>query len=206
MQDRFWGKTWVFWAQMIALGAFGCFALVFGTLFWTGAMTDAHGKSRPGAGPPMVITGAFLLLVAVLAAVNIAGRARPVIRCFREGIECSIAGATSLDGVPLLPGSVRLAWSILSLQGFRSMRLRIAWPDFRNAEVTGLPMAYVLLLHGTATNTKSGATSNQIAFRQVALVDDPRSVADMLNRFGANQSERDRLSTWGSVPGTLHGK
>jgi hypothetical protein len=144
----------------------------------------------------MVATGAFLAVVAVLAAFNIAGRARPAIRCFREGIECNTVGATSLDGVPLLPGGVRLAWSILSLQGFRSTRLRIAWSNFRKAEVRGIPMAYTLLLQGPATNVRSGATSEQIVFRQVALVDDPRFVADTLNRFGANHDDRERLPTW----------
>jgi hypothetical protein len=198
VQDQFRGKTWIFWAQFIASGALGGFAVLFGVLYWTGAMTDAGGRVRPEAGPPMVITGSFLLVVAALAAFNIVGRITPIIRCFREGIECNLVGATSLDRVPLVPGSLRLAWSILTLQGFRSQRVRILWPEFRGAEVRGLPMVYILLLHGTATNLGTGSTAPEVKFKQVAFKADPREVADALNRFAADPECRAQLATWTS--------
>lgn len=199
MQDRFRAKTWFLWAKFIALGGLGCFSLVFGVLFWTGAMTSASGRSQPAAGPPMVIIGVCLVVVAILAAVSIAGRARPLIRCFREGIELNIVGATSLDEVPLVPGTVRLAWAILSLQGFRSTSMRIAWPDFRKAEVSGIRMAYVLRVQGTAVDVRSGAAWSSIGFQQVALADDPHSVAEALNHLGASPEERERLPSWGDA-------
>src|SRR3954471_18453591 len=106
-EDRFRAKTWPFWAQLLGCGALGVFAVAFGTLFWTGAMTDANGEPRPQAGPPMLLVGCFLLAVATLAVFNLAGRVAPIIRCYRDGIECNLVGASSLDGVPLIPGLAR---------------------------------------------------------------------------------------------------
>ena len=49
-----------------------------------------------------------------------------------------------MGGVPLVPGLVRVAWAILSLQGFRSHRVRIPWPQFEGAAVSGFPNMFVL--------------------------------------------------------------
>src|SRR5687768_117285 len=102
MRDYFPAKTWTYWVQLILCGGMGLFAVLFGVLFWTGILTDASGEDRPSAGPPMVIVGSCLLAVAAMAAANIAGRVRPVVRCFRRGIECNLVGRTSLDEVPLV--------------------------------------------------------------------------------------------------------
>ena len=130
MRDRFRGRTWIYWAQLTICGTLGLFSLVIGTLFWTKMMADANGNARPQAGPPMVVIGCCLLAVAALAIFNILARIAPTIRCYRDGIECILVGALPLDGVPLVPGVVRVAWSILSLQGFRSQRVRILWSQF----------------------------------------------------------------------------
>jgi hypothetical protein len=196
IQDRFRGKTWIFWVQLFGCGGFGLFGVILGALFWTGAMTDANRKVRPEAGPPLTFAGLGLLAVAGLAAFNIAGRVRPIIRCYREGIECNLVGATSLDGVPLVPGYVRVAWTILSLQGFRSQCVRTPWTKFRGAKVGGLPMAYVLSVNGSFSNLKSGQVKNGLTFKQVALKDDPNVVAGVLNRLAADVSVRDQLSSW----------
>ncbi len=196
MQDRFRGKTWIYWAQLVACGYLGLFSVIFGALFWTGAMTDAKGEVRPQAGPPMVIIGCCLLAVMILAAFNIVARIPPIIRCYREGIECNLVGATSLDGIPFMPGLVRVGWTILSLQGFRSQQMRILWPQFGGALVGGIPMAYVLSLNGAITNLRTGSVTHGIAFNQVALKDHPERVADALNRFAADPASRERLSSW----------
>lgn len=200
IRDRFRGKTWIYWAQMIGCGGLGLFSVIFGALFWTGTMTDANGEVRPQAGPPMVIIGCCLLAVAVLAVFNIVGRIPPIVRCFREGIECNLVGATSLDGVPLVPGLVRVAWTILSLQGFRSQRLRVVWTEFGGAQVGGIPMAYVLSLNGAFTNLRTGQTTNEIVFKQAALKDHPERVADTLNQLAADPDRREQLSSWPSTP------
>ena len=199
-QDRFRGKTWIFWAQLLAGGGLGLFGVVFGPLFWTGTLTDANGEARPQAGPPLTIIGLCLLAVAVLAAFNIVGRIRPIIRCYREGIECNLVGATSLDGVPLVPALVRVAWTILSLQGFRSQRVRSSWIEFQGAQVSGIPMAYVLSLNGSFANLKTSRVTRGVAFKQVALIDHPEHVAGTLNRLAADGAMRDQLSSWSSSP------
>src|ERR1051326_3126017 len=84
MQDGYFGKTWIFWAQLIACGVLASLSLILGPLFWTGAMKDARGAVRPEAGPPLVIVGGGLLAVAVLAIFNIRARVAPVIRCYRD--------------------------------------------------------------------------------------------------------------------------
>jgi hypothetical protein len=206
MQDRFRGKTWIYWAQFVVCGGLGLFSVIFGALFWTGTMTDANGAVRPQAGPPMVIVGCCLLAVAVLAAFNIVGHIPPIIRCHREGIECNLVGATSLDGVPLVPGLVRMSWTILSLQGFRSQRLRILWPEFGGAQVGGIPMAYVLTLNGLFTNLKTGRVAHRVAFEQVTLEDHPERVADTLNQLAANLAWREQLSSWPSSPSRMAGR
>ena len=200
IQDRFRGKTWIFWAQLLGCGGLGLFGVVFGPLFWTGTLTDANGEVRPQAGPPLTIIGLCLLTVAVLAAFNIVGRIRPIIRCYREGIECNLVGATSLDGVPLVPGLVRVAWTILSLQGFRSQRVRTSWTEFHGAQVSGTPMACVLSLNGSFANLKTCRVTHGVAFKQVALTDHPEHVAGTLNRFAADVAMRHQLSSWSSSP------
>jgi hypothetical protein len=196
MQDRFAAKTWIYWVQLVLFGGMGLFAVTLGTLFWTGAMTDASGEHRPQAGPPMLIVGCGMLAVAALAAFNIVGRIPPLIRCYREGIECNLVGASSLDGVPLVPGLVRVAWAVLSLQGFRSQRVRIPWSQFEGAAVSGFPMAYVLTVSGVATNLKTGSVTHGVTFAQVALTDHPQRVADILNYLAAEPAWRAQLAGW----------
>jgi hypothetical protein len=163
MPDRFHAETWVYWAQLLRCGAFGSFSVIFGILVWTGIMTDSFGDPRPQAGPPMVIVGFCLLPLAALALCNIVGCAAPLIRCYREGIKCNLVGATSVDGVPLLPKEVRIAWAMLSLQGFRSQRVRLPWQQFAGAGVSGIPMAYVLNRNGLVINLKSGQETRWVA-------------------------------------------
>ncbi len=164
MQDRFRAKTWIYQAQLIGCGSFGAFGVIFGVLFWTGTMKDALDKPRPEAGPPMVIVGSCLLAVATLALSAIIARMTPLIRCYREGIECNLVGVTSLDNVPLVPGLVHVAWSILSLQGFRSHRVRLPWSQFVGANVRGIPMAYALTLSGAVFNLKTGRKTGSVFF------------------------------------------
>jgi hypothetical protein len=48
--------------------------------------------------------------------------------------------------VPLVPNLVRVAWLVLSTQGFRSTVQRIAWDDLADVYVTGLPMCRRLVM------------------------------------------------------------
>lgn len=194
MQDRFYGKTWIFWVQLIVFGGFAAFSMAMFAVFCAGALPPASGEISPG--PPLLIFGIVFSVIAALAAFNIVARFTPIIRCYREGIECKLIGATSLDSVPLVPGLIRVAWTILSCQGFSSQRLRIAWEDFVCARVGGMRMAYVLTLVGLAINTRTMHARDSLAFHQVALSDDPQWVAQTLNRLAVNPGQREHLPSW----------
>jgi hypothetical protein len=200
MQDRFPGKTWIYWSQFIICGDLGLGSVILGGLFWTVTMKDALDKPAPEAGPPMVITGSCLLIVAALAAFNIISRHTSMIRCYRDGIECNLIGVSSLDRVPLVPGLLRLAWTILSVQGFRTQRWRIPWSQFAGADVSGIPMAYELTLKGAVTLVTTGRVTHSIAFPQFALKDDPQQVADVLNHLATDPQRRDELPAWPTLP------
>ena len=75
------------------------------------------------------------LLVFALAAYEIFARRRPLLRLCREGIEIVQIGESSLDGFPLIPGLIRVAWLILSTQGFRHPAIRIPW---RSVQMCGV--------------------------------------------------------------------
>jgi len=96
----------------------------------------------------MIVIGIFLLMCAAMAAINIITLITPIICCYRQGIECRLVGNSSLDSVPLVPRWVRIAWKLVSLQGFQSRTFRILWQEFRDAKVVGTPMAYVLRVEG----------------------------------------------------------
>jgi hypothetical protein len=196
MQDEFHGKKWIYWVQLLVAGALGLLSLDLGISFWSGKMLDANHQARPDAGPPLVVMSCVLLAIAALAAFNLIGRIKPMIRCYREGIECNLIGATSLDGIPFVPGGIRIAWTILSLQGFRAQRVRISWREFQGALVRGIPMAYVLSLNGEFTNLKTGEARHGVAFKQVALEDHPEQIAERLNRLFTDPARRERLDSW----------
>ncbi len=193
MHDAIRGKTWMFWAQLIICGLIGLNSVILGALFWTGAMVDARGNPRPQAGPYSVSAGIGLLAAAALGLSNIVHRTGPLIRCFRDGIECKLVGRSSLARAPLVPGLVRIAWLILSLQGFRAERFWIPWAEYSGARVSGVSGAYVLTLHGSARSLTSGEQTDCIAFRQVEFKDHPQQIADVLNDFAAEPSRRAEL-------------
>ena len=199
MPDRFYGKTWIYWVQAVILGPFGLFAVTFGERFWTGAMTDANGEPRPAAGPSLVIIGSVLLVVCLMAIIHVARRVRPIVRIFRDGIECQIIGETSLDHVPAVPKFVRLAWAILSLQGFGARRVRFAWPQFEAARVGGPWLEQWLALDGSPVDARTGLDGGRILFAQVAFRVPLQAVADALNEFAADPAARGRLAAWPSA-------
>jgi hypothetical protein len=144
--------------------------------------------------------GTLILLYSAFIAFNIFARAKPLIRCHREGIECLIVGQTDLEGVPLMPGALRLFFAIVTLQGFRSVRYRIPWEQFQSAQIGGLPMAHVLYINGAVTNLNTGKVGPQISFPQVALANDLHRVATALTLFASNPTARAHLLPWKDEP------
>jgi hypothetical protein len=196
LPDRFTAKTWIFWAQLIILGWLGGTCVVIGLLSLAGKMKDVQGQVRRDAGIPATLVGGGMLGAAALAGATILGHRRPVIRCFREGLECNLVGASALDDVPLLPGLLRVTFSIVSLQGFRSHQVRIPWVNFTGAFVQGLPMAYVLTVTGEAINVQSGQIVHKIDIQQVTLNASPQHVAEILNTYSGDPKLCKQLPVW----------
>jgi hypothetical protein len=139
----FRGKTWIYVAQAAVFGPLGVFSLVMGPLFLFGGMKKADGTPATDAGIALSILSVPLMLLFALAMFNIRARRLPLLRLFREGLEIVLIGTSSLDEFPL-PGLVRVAWSILSTQGFRRQVFRLPWECVRGARVSGLPMNRLL--------------------------------------------------------------
>lgn len=85
----------------------------------------------------------------MLAWFNVHACRKPLLRICEEGIEVNIIGASSLDGVLLIPSLIRVAWLVLSLQGFKKQIGWIPWELFHNVEVAGLPMMRSLVIDAT---------------------------------------------------------
>jgi hypothetical protein len=90
-----------------------------------------------------------ICLIALLGWFNVYARRRPLLRICKEGLELNVIGASSLDGVPLIPVLIRAAWLIVSLQGFRKQIAWVPWDLFRGVQVAGLPMVRSLVIDAT---------------------------------------------------------
>ena len=195
-RDRFRAKSWIYWARLLICALLGGFLFLFGIAAWLGWTRDSSGEPMTEAGPLLTGVGVCVIVVGLLALAKIVGSLAPAIRCYADGIECNLVGATSLDGVRMLPHFIRLAWEVLSLQGFRTRRVRVRWDEFLGAEVRGLPMAYVLALHGSFVNLGTGATYPSVAFQQHLLKDSPHDVARAINLFASRPNKRTELPQW----------
>jgi hypothetical protein len=157
-------KTWIFRTQAIAFGTLSAFGLVFGPLFLIGYIKPAHGGSGVGAGVALTISGVIFAPILALALFNIYARRKPLIALVEGGIEINSIGASALDGVPFIPGYVRVAWSIVTGQGFRSQMLRIPLNSLTDASIQGFSMARVLAIRFTQASDKSKHVIHELHF------------------------------------------
>src|SRR5262249_51405640 len=135
-ETRFQAKTWIFLPTAIFMGLFIVFGLIMGPLYLTGTMKRVDGKPATDAGIAITaVTLAFFVPAFVLAVFNLQVRRAPLVRICREGIEARLIGQTSLDGVPLVPATVRFYWGFISTQSFRNRALRTLWADVGVAQV-----------------------------------------------------------------------
>lgn len=189
LPTEFSGKTWIFYAQALILGCLGTFSLICGPLFLFGVVKPANGKPGTDAGIALSIIAIPLLLIAALAVFNILARRRPIIRILPTGIEVNQIGCSSLDAVPLLPGLLRVAWLIVSRQGFRQQLLFAPWESFSHAMVVGPVMSRTLIILGKFCPTTasgpvdSGKVHGQIAIHEVAFTSDVTQIAAAINEY-----------------------
>ncbi len=196
------GKTWIFYAQAYIFGGFGFFGLVLGPLFLFGVMKDAQGRPATDAGVGLTITSVLLLLVFALAVFNIVARRRPMLAVCREGLAVNMIGSSSLDGVPLIPSMIRVAWLVVSRQGFKQQVILVPWQSLHHADISGLPMARVLTIVGPIYRASDQAfnnaipLANQVVIREVAFDDPLEEIAEMINLYRRTPEIRCELSSW----------
>ncbi len=187
---EFRGKTWIFVVQALVFGGFAVFGLVFGPLFWLGIRERADGRPATDAGIFLTSWGVLCFPIFALAVFNIVARWKPILRICREGVEMTIIGSTSLDGVPFVPGPIRVAWAILTTQGFRKRIVRVAWGELRQVEVSGLPMARKL------TVITSSSHSETVMFREHVFESPLNAIALAVSSFAEDDEARDGLTSW----------
>ncbi len=151
MPTQFMAKRWIFVVQAIIFGGLASFSLIFGQLFLFGLAKNAKGAPATEAGIALTAMSLPLSLVFALSLYNLIARRRPLLRIYREGIEIIQIGSSSLDRIPLIPVLIRVAWLILSTEGFRQRVVRIPWRFFQDARVSGLPMVRCLTINASLT-------------------------------------------------------
>lgn len=204
---QFRGKSWISVVTAIMFGYFAVFSLVMGPLFLTGALKPADGRPGTDAGIALSVFGVVFSLVTALALFRVMALKRPLVRLCREGIVIRLIGASSLDGLPEIPffgealALLRLAWLIVSLQGFKQQIVYASWETFRDAQVWGLVMqrkltVFASFFRPSSAERRPGFDFDHIEFREVAFAASLDEVARAIMVYSADASARQLLSSW----------
>jgi hypothetical protein len=116
MLTNFYSRMWFRYVGAAVCTLLAMFCLVFGPLFLLDILRPANGNPGKDAGVAMSIMLLPMSLVMALSWFNVAVRRKPLLRICREGIEVNVIGSSSLDGVPLVPPLIRIAWLVISLR------------------------------------------------------------------------------------------
>lgn len=194
----FYGKTWIYYAQALVATGLDIMCLSMGPMFLLGIMKNAQNKPVPEAGIALTIFGVILLPVALLAWFNILARRKPLIKLCKQGIAVNVIGASDADGVRLIPGVVRVAWLIVTGQGFRSQAAMMNWPALTHVEVKGVSVVKSLHIYGAFTmpGAKKGEaerTVQRLSFRDAEFRTSPDKVAEAIEYYRNNTADREQL-------------
>lgn len=198
----FYAKTWYHVASALVFTVIGTVSVILGPLFLLDVLKRADGKPGTEAGIALSIIGSFMILVALLGWFNVYARRTPLLRICREGMLINIIGASSLDNVPLVPSILRVAWLILSLQGFKKQVGMIPWESFEAAQATGLPMmrSLVIVAKIVYPNRRDQAGKSlqdtRIVFRDAEFRDSLDKVAASIDAFQDDLEARGSLPSW----------
>jgi hypothetical protein len=198
----FYAKSWYRYVAAFVFTMLALFCMILGPLFLFDILKRADGKPGTEAGVAMSIMAIPLAMLALLGWFNIYARLKPLLRIWNEGLEINVIGASSLDGVPLIPTWVRVAWLILSLQGFKKQIGWIPWTTFRSVEVAGLPMMRSLVINATMvypTFRNDAVTvqiGNTVAFRDAEFQDSLESIATAIQAFYHDREARNALPSF----------
>lgn len=195
----FYAKSWYLYVGAIVFTMLALFCAIFGPLFLFDIMKRADGKSGTEAGVAMSIMAVPMFLIALLGWFHVYARHKPLLRICEEGIEINVIGASSLDGTPLIPNLVRVAWLVLSLQGFKKQIGWIPWEMLRNIEVVGMPMTRSLLIEATIAyptfrgEAMTARIGDSIAFRDAEFQEPLEVIASTVQKFYHDPDARSAL-------------
>lgn len=195
----FFGKTWHVYVGSLLFTALAACSAIMGPLFLLEIIKPAHGRPGTEAGIALSVMAALMCLIASLGWFNILARRRPLLRICEEGLEINVTGASSLDDVPLLPLMVRVAWLILSLQGFKKQIGGIPWRSMRTVQVRGLPMARTLVIEATIiyptfrSEQVTVRIANAVTFRDAEFQDPLDTIADAISSFALEPEAHSSL-------------
>jgi hypothetical protein len=201
-QAVFYAKTWYHSARALVFTVLGLVSVILGPLFLFEILKRADGKPGTEAGIALLIIGSFMILLSLLGWFNVYARRKPLLRICREGLVVNIIGASSLDNVPLVPGILRVAWLILSLQGFKRQVGMIPWDSFGDAQVTGLPMMRSLVIVASIVypnrrdQSFKSSPGSIIIFRESEFRDSLDKIAAAIHEFHSDQETRVVLQSW----------
>ncbi len=198
-ETTFYAKSWYIYVAAIVFTILTVFCAVFGPLFLFGIVKPADGKPGTDAGIAMSIMAVPMCLVALLGWFNVYARRMPLLRICEEGLEINVIGALSLDGVPLIPVLIRVAWLIASLQGFRKQIGCVPWELFRTVRVAGLPMCRSLVIDATIVyptfrgDEITATVAECVAFRDAEFRAPLETIASAILAYYDNPAARTRL-------------
>jgi hypothetical protein len=188
--------------QVIVFGGLSVLSLIMGPLFYFGLLKDANNRNAPHAGIMLSIMGMLFLSIFCLALFNILARRQPLIRLYREGLELNILGSSTLDKVIFLPGIIRVAWLLISLQGFKRKIYRIPWHCYHVTRITGLPMCKIITFFADIFPSDASdfltiqAVTHDISFPQVAFKCQLDQISDTIREYSSNEQMQFSLKSW----------
>ena len=198
-KPAFYAKSWYLYVWAIVFTMLALFCAIFAPLFLFDIMKRADGKPGTDAGVAMSIMAVPMFLIALLGWFNVYARRKPLLRICEEGMEINVIGASSLDGTPLIPNLVCVAWLILSLQGFKKQIGWIPWETLRNIEVVGLPMKRSLLIEATIAypafrgDAMTARIGDSIAFRDAEFQEPLEVLVSTIQEFYNDADARGAL-------------
>ena len=202
IQIEFRAKTWIYFPLSVIFGGLAAFSLILGPLFLFGVMKDARGAPATDAGIALCSMGIPFGLIFALNAFNIRARQRPILCLCREGIRIVVIGSSSLDGIPMIPAVVRVAWLIISTQGFRQKLFVCPWAWYQDVYVSGMPMARRLTIVASRSlpnyeSIPSGAyTAEEVVLAEAAFDTPLDRIADAIKWYANSSQSRSDLPSW----------
>ncbi|MBX3426896.1 MAG: hypothetical protein KF688_14550 [Pirellulales bacterium] len=195
----FYAKSWYHYVTAIGFTMLALLCAILGPLFFFEIVKKADGKPGIEAGMTFSIIAIPMTLIALLGWFNVFARLKPLLRICSEGLEVNVIGESSLDGVPQVPGLIRDAWLIVSLQGFKKQIGWIPWETFRDVKVAGLPMMRSLVINATIAYPKcredasAARIGDSVAFRDADFKDPLDVIASAIQAFYYDPGARSAL-------------